>query len=59
MIMVLGPHKKKAEARAEKAADRATREAAAQPEDATPVDALEATAAEPAPIDQPDQALQA
>jgi translation initiation factor IF-3 len=59
MIMVLGPHKKKAEARAEKAADRATREAAAQPEDAAPVDALEATAAEPTPIDQPDQALQA
>src|ERR1700750_3091349 len=38
MIMVLGPHKKKPEARAERAADRASRDQAARTDQAQPAD---------------------
>jgi hypothetical protein len=47
MIMVLGPHKKKAEARAERAADR---EAAGRPDGPT---------VPTAPTEQPSQAVEA
>ncbi|HEX6920222.1 MAG TPA: translation initiation factor IF-3, partial [Actinomycetes bacterium] len=52
MIMVLGPHKKKAEAKAERAADKAERAEAARA-------SREQTAPAEAPADQPGQTVQA
>jgi translation initiation factor IF-3 len=49
MIMVLGPHKKKAEARAEKAADKAERSERHDRNDA-PEPAVEVAAEPPAPV---------
>ena len=50
MIMVLGPTKKKADARAEKAADRARRDEPVAPAAAPPMTSTEAPAAAPAAV---------